>query len=172
MGCGKSEGEIKGEGAGRRTFAELRAPNRIRHIAGPVRWRAYWSPCGACVATARALVPQSALDAVAASLANGVQLDPALASSGYRLTEVQVISLSGEGLSGQLAPLLAPQFCVQIGVYRSSNQVWIVLGAPFAPRVGLTGQMLAERMLALGRREHRVRSRLTRAGGLRLARES
>ena len=76
-------------------------------------------------------MPQSALDAVAASLANGVQLDPALASSGYRLTEVQVISLSGEGLSGQLATLLARQFCAQIGmpklseigVYRSSNQV-------------------------------------------------
>jgi len=115
------------------------------------------APGGACAASAPPVVQQGALDATAARLAGGAALDAALNSTGYRMTEVQVITVSGEGLGARLEALLAQRFCAQIGnpklseagVYERGKQIWIVLAAPFAPRVGLTRQQTAGRMLTL-----------------------
>jgi uncharacterized protein YkwD len=115
------------------------------------------APGGACAATAPPVAPQGALDATASRLARGASLDAALKAAGYRMTEVQVISLAGEGLRAQLEAQLTRRFCAQIGVpefsevgvHERGNQIWIVLAAPFAPRVDLTRQQVAERMLAL-----------------------
>jgi hypothetical protein len=115
------------------------------------------APGGACATSAPPVVPQGALDAAASELARGASLDAALKSAGYRMTEVRVITVAGEGLHPQLEALLASRFCAQIGIHElsdagvhdSGSQIWIVLAAPFAPRVNLTRQQGVERMLAL-----------------------
>ena len=73
------------------------------------------------------------------------------------MTEVRVITLTGKGLRTRLETLLAGRFCTQIGaptlfevgVHEGGNQIWIVLAAPFAPKVAMTRQQIAQRMLAL-----------------------
>jgi len=115
------------------------------------------APGGACAANAPALVAQGALDAIAARLARGATLDGAVKSVGYRLTAVHVISVTGAGLHARLEALLAGNYCTQIGlptltdvgVYDGGDQLWIVLAASFAPKVAMTRQQIAARMLAL-----------------------
>lgn len=115
------------------------------------------APGGACAASAPPFVSQGALDATASRLARGASLDDALKSEGYRMTHAQVITLTGEGVRARLEALLAGQFCAQIGspklsevgVHQGGDQIWIVLAAPFAPKVGLTHQQVAARTLAL-----------------------
>jgi len=123
----------------------LRTVNRLR------------APGGACAAAAPPVVAHDALDATAARLARGESLDAALKSEGYRMSEVYVITLAGEGLHAQLEAQLAGRYCSQIGIPRLSevgvhedrNQIWIVLAAPFAPKVDMTRQQITERMLTL-----------------------
>ncbi len=127
------------------TDSVLRIVNRLR------------APRGACAATAAPVAPQAALNAAAARLARGATLNAALKSSGYRITRAQAITVSGENLRSRLEDLLAERFCAQvgaaalseIGVFETRNQLWIVLAAPFAPKVELTRGQTAERMLAL-----------------------
>ena len=115
------------------------------------------APGGACAANAPALVAQGALDAIAARLARGATLDGAVKSVGYRLTAVHVITVTGAGLHARLEALLAGNYCTQIGlptltdvgVYDGGDQLWIVLAAPFSPKVAMTRQQIAERTLAL-----------------------
>jgi uncharacterized protein YkwD len=115
------------------------------------------APGGACAAAAPLVVAHGALNATAARLARGDSLDGALKSEGYRMSEVYVITLTGEGLHAQLESLLAGRYCSQIGIPRLSevgvhedqNQIWIVLAAPFAPKVDMTRQQITERMLTL-----------------------
>lgn len=115
------------------------------------------APGAACAAAAPPLAPHDALDATASRLARGATLESALKSAGYRMTEVQVITLAGDGVHARLEELLATRFCAKIGmpqlaeagVYEHGNKIWIVLAAPFAPKVSLTRQQVAERMLAL-----------------------
>ncbi len=115
------------------------------------------APGGACAANAQPLVAQPALDSAGARLAQGSSLEAALKSAGYRATQAQVITVSGAGLHGGLEALLAKRFCAQvgkkalsdIGVFEARDQLWILLAAPFAPRLELTRQQVAERMLAL-----------------------
>ena len=112
---------------------------------------------GACADGAPALAPQAALDAAASRLGQGEALETALKAAGYRMTQAQVITVSGPGLHAGLEALLARRFCAQvgkkelseIGVYEARNQLWIVLAAPFAPRLDLTREQVAGRMLAL-----------------------
>lgn len=123
----------------------MRIVNRLRTLGG------------ACAATAPPLVRKLALDVAASHLANGTALNAALKSAGYRMTQVQVITVSGEGLGARLEPLLASRYCAQIGspklseagVHERGNQMWIVLAAPFAPKADLSREQLARRMLTL-----------------------
>lgn len=125
---------------------------------------------GVYAADALPFVLQDALSATAARLARGASLDGALKAVGYRMTQVQVVCLTGEDLHPQLESLLAGRYCTQIstpalseaGVYEEGRQMWIVLAAPFAPKVGITGQQLAERMLAL---VNEARAQPRRCGG-------
>lgn len=112
---------------------------------------------GACASTAPPLASRGALDATAARLAHGASLDAALKSEAYRATEVRVLTLSGQDLPARLEALLAQHYCTQIGsrtlsevgVYEGGNQILIVLAAPFAPKLDMTRQQLAQHMLAL-----------------------
>jgi len=115
------------------------------------------SPAGACAATAPPMTPQGTLDAAAARIAQGAELGDALRAAGYRATQAQVISVSGPGLRAQLGQRLSGRFCAQIGnaaltelgIHAARDQVWIVLAAPFAPKVDLTRAQVRERMLLL-----------------------
>ena len=116
------------------------------------------APGGACTAHAPPLVKQGALDLTASHLARGASLTAALKSAGYGATEAQVVILTGEGWREQLESLLASRFCAQLampklseaGSYESGNRIWIVLASPqLAPKLDLTRQQLAERMLRL-----------------------
>ena len=122
-----------------------RAVNRLR------------APGGACKADAPPMLARDALNDAASRLARGASISAALQSAGYRMTEAQVISVSGEGLRSRLEALLAGRFCAQvgaaklseIGVYEERGKLWIVLAAPFAPKLDLTRQQVADRMLVL-----------------------
>ena len=115
------------------------------------------APGGACQATASPLIPQTSLDSAAARLAKGDTPEAALKYAGYRATQAQVLTVKGAGMRSGLQALLAKRFCAQIGetavsdigVFEGREQVWIVLAAPFAPRLELTPQQIGERMLAL-----------------------
>ena len=115
------------------------------------------APGGACAVTASPVVAQAALDDAASRLARGASIAVALKAAGYRITEAQVITISGEGWRARLAATLGGRFCAQvgaakltdIGVFEARNQLWIVLAAPFAPKLDLTHQQVAEQMLAL-----------------------
>jgi uncharacterized protein YkwD len=125
--------------------AVVRLVNRLR------------APGGACAANAPALLARDALDAVATRLARGATLERAVKSVGYRPTDVYVITIAGAGLHSRLEALLVGRYCAQIGlptltevgVHDAGNQLWIVLAAPFAPKVAMTRQQIAERTLAL-----------------------
>ena len=127
------------------TIEVARAVNRLRAVDG------------ACAVNAPPIKPHHALDRAAAALAQGGPLEAALKAAAYRATEVRVITLSGRGLRPQLETLLAKQFCDQIGseklselgVHERGDQIWIMLAAPFAPKVGLTSAQVAERTLVL-----------------------
>ena len=115
------------------------------------------TPGGACAANASPLISSSALDLAASRAAHGSELEAALKASAYRATAAQLISISGEAVRARLQALLAGKFCAQVGdaklaelgVHETRNQLWMVLAAPFAPRLDLTRQQLADRMLAL-----------------------
>ena len=112
---------------------------------------------GACTAASPPVSARPALDAAAAAAAHGAALEASLQSAGYRATEAQIITLSGEGVRARLYGLLASRFCPQvsaprlteIGVHEDRRQLWIVLAAPFAPRLDLTRKQVADRMLEL-----------------------
>lgn len=118
------------------SYDVLRIVNRLR------------APGGACASNAPPLVSQGALDATAARLARGASQESALKSEAYRMTEVRVITVTGKGLGARLETLLAGRYCTQIGaptlfevgVHEGSDQIWIVLAAPFAPKVSMTRQ--------------------------------
>lgn len=136
---------IASRGVPAQTEDVLRIVNRLR------------GPGGACALQAPALRAHAALNAAAARMASGASPNAALKSETYRMTQVQVITLSGRGLHAQLETQLARRYCTHLGnpslteagVFEGKNQIWIVLAAPFAPRVDLTRQQMATRMLAL-----------------------
>ena len=109
------------------------------------------------MAIASPLTPQTTLDSAASRFAQGDTPAAALKSVGYRASQAQVITVKGPGLQAGLQAMLAKRFCAQIGeaavsdigVFEARDQVWIVLAAPFAPRLDLTRQQISERMLAL-----------------------
>lgn len=115
------------------------------------------APGGACAAQAAPFTHRQALDAAAQNIAGGQSLEAALKASGYRATRLQEINVVGAGKGAGLEKFLASRYCAQLampelseaGVHVSGNRVWIVLAAPFAPKVGLTREQIAERTVEL-----------------------
>ena len=128
------------------------APDDVRRIVNHLR-----APHGACAANTPPLVPRAALDAAAARVAAGATLEEALKAEAYRMSEARFITLSGTGLRERLEALLAGRYCAQIGaaglaeigVHEGHDQIWLVLAAPFAPKVALTQPQNAGRLLTL-----------------------
>ena len=126
--------------------------NDVLRIVNQIR-----APGGACNANAPALLAHAALDDAASRIARGEALAAATQAAGYRMVQAQVITVTGAGSRAALQTLLAGRFCpqigkkelTQIGVYETRKQIWIVLAAPFAPKVDLTREQTATRMLAL-----------------------
>ncbi len=112
---------------------------------------------GGCGVDLPPLAPRRELNLAASRTAEGAAVGEAIKASGYRATQAQIITLSGDSWRSRLEAVLTGRFCSvvgrkdlsDIGVYGSRNQVWIVLAAPFAPRVDLTRAQTAQRMLTL-----------------------
>ena len=114
---------------------------------------------GACAArqTPAALTRQPALERAARDLARGYTLPDSLKQSGYRASASLFISISGADSSDEAATLLEKRYCKQIlsaelaeiGIYQDARQLWIVMAAPFAPRVSLSSEAAARRVLDL-----------------------
>ncbi len=86
---------------------------------------------------------QPQLERAAAALARGAALAQSVKDAGYRATRSAYINISGSASEQQLLAMLQSRYCAQlldrglndIGVYQDERQLWIVLAAPFAPRV-------------------------------------
>ncbi len=114
---------------------------------------------GACTAAQKpaALTRQPALERAALDLARGYTLPDSLKESGYRASASLFISISGADSSEEAATVLEKQYCkrilsaelVDIGIYQDARQLWIVMAAPFAPRVSLSSEEAARRVLDL-----------------------
>ena len=104
------------------------------------------------------LKPQAALERVARDLAQGAKLQQSLQEVGYRAARSSVLSVKGEGVGAKAAEVLARQnHCstlqdaamTEAGIFQDARQVWIVMAAPFAPSVGLSGAEAGQRVLDL-----------------------
>ena len=104
------------------------------------------------------LKPQAVLERVARELSRGDELQHSLKAAGYRAARSSALWFNGDGVGAQVAGMLANQrYCEQlhdaavteVGVYQDARQVWIVMAAPFAPLVGLSGQAAGQRVLDL-----------------------
>lgn len=112
---------------------------------------------GACATSAPPLHNQPVLDRAAQRIADGHRIETALQAAGYRATRAQVLRLEGPALRLQLPSFLAQHHCAQVGAadvselgfHAKGDRWWIVLAAPFAPRVDLNAAQVRERMLAL-----------------------
>jgi uncharacterized protein YkwD len=114
---------------------------------------------GACMVAQRPapLTRQPALEHAAAGLARGQSLRDSLKAAGYRATASRFISIIGAGAGGIAFAQLERKYCpglldgtlVDAGVYYDARQLWIVLAAPFAPRVALSQEAAGQRVLEL-----------------------
>jgi uncharacterized protein YkwD len=104
------------------------------------------------------LQPQAALERVARDLARGDNLQRSLNAAGYRATRSTALSIKGDGVGAHAAGMLAKQSScerlqdaamTEVGIYLDARQVWIVMAAPFAPSVGMSGQAAGQRVLDL-----------------------
>jgi uncharacterized protein YkwD len=104
------------------------------------------------------LMPQAALERVAADLARGGQLQQSLNAAGYRSTRSSALNIRGDGVGAQAAAMLSNQsYCpklqdpvmAEIGIYLDARELWVVMAAPFAPSVGVSAQAAGQRVLDL-----------------------
>lgn len=103
------------------------------------------------------LAPQPALEQAARALAGGKSLQDGLKDAGYRATRSVLIKLVGTGAPERILAKLGQDFCAQltaaaysdVGIHQDAHQVWIVMAAPFAPRVEDSGGTVAQKLLAL-----------------------
>ena len=114
---------------------------------------------GGCVARQKQLplIREPKLERVAAALARGGKLPESLRAAGYRDTRFLYFSIRGDDVGRMAVPLLEKKYCEQlqdgalidVGVYQDPRQLWIVMAAPFAPRVALSPEAAARRVLDL-----------------------
>ena len=127
---------------------------------------------GACMVAQKAapLARQPALERAALGLARGRSLRDSVRESGYRATASRFISITGAGTGGRAVAVLERKYCeplldgalVDIGIYQDGRQLWIVMAAPFAPRVALSQEVAAQRVLEL---VNNARTEPRRCGG-------
>jgi len=111
------------------------------------------------------LKPQAALERAAKELARGNKLEPSLNEVGYRASRSKALQIRGEGVGANAAEVLAGQsYCgilqdpamTEAGLYVEARQLWLVLAAPFAPAVPVSGPVAGQRVLALVNRARSV----------------
>ena len=104
------------------------------------------------------LLRSAALERAAREMARGETLQNSLNRAGYRSTRSRALTATGEGVAEQAIAVLAQnRYCPQltdaglteVGIYRDARLVWIVMAAPFAPSVGVSGKMAGQRVLEL-----------------------
>ncbi len=104
------------------------------------------------------LLPRAALERAAREMARGETLQNSLNRAGYRSTRSRALTATGEGVAEQAIAVLARnRYCPQltdaglteVGIYRDARLVWIVMAAPFAPSVGVSGEIAGQRVLDL-----------------------
>lgn len=101
---------------------------------------------------------KAALERVARDLARGETLEQSLSRARYRATRSSSFSITGDGVGAQAARILARRsYCprlldpamIEVGVYLDARQIWVVMAAPFAPSVGMSGEAAEQRVLDL-----------------------
>jgi uncharacterized protein YkwD len=112
---------------------------------------------GACMVAQKPppLTRQPALERAALGLSRGQSLRDSVRESGYRATASRFISITGAG--GRAVAVLERKYCEQlldgalidVGIHQDARQLWIVMAAPFAPRVALSQEVAAQRVLEL-----------------------
>jgi uncharacterized protein YkwD len=113
-----------------------------------------------CARTAglRALGVKPQLERAAALLAQGKPLDESVKEAGYRAARSAYIHISGGGSREQILDLLQTgRYCAQlqdaesadIGIYQDVRQLWILMAAPFAPKVEASQEAAGQAILAL-----------------------
>jgi uncharacterized protein YkwD len=113
--------------------------------------------CDAQPGAALPLRHNARLDALASRLAQGADQRSAALGAGYRAASLLVISVTQVAASGDVAPILARQFCRQlldptlseIGSWRRDSDVWLAIAAPLAPPAAADLEPIAARVLQL-----------------------
>jgi uncharacterized protein YkwD len=113
--------------------------------------------CDAQPGGAAPLRHDARLDALAGKLAAGADQRSAALEAGYRAASLLVISVTQAPAGGDVAPILARQFCRQlldpalreVGSYRRENDLWLAIAAPLAAPAARDLQRIAARVLQL-----------------------
>lgn len=104
------------------------------------------------------LLPRAALERAAREMARGDNLQNSLNRAGYRSTRSSALTVTGDGVGKQAIAVLARnRYCPQltdaglteVGIYQDARVVWIVMAAPFSPRVGVSAETAGQRVLEL-----------------------
>jgi uncharacterized protein YkwD len=125
---------------------ELDAVNRVRAQG-----------CFAQAGSAAPLRHNARLDVVASKLSTGTDQRTATLGAGYRAASLLVISVTQVPASGDVAAILARQFCRQlldpalseVGSYRRDTNLWLVIAAPLAAPAAGDLSRIAARVLQL-----------------------
>jgi uncharacterized protein YkwD len=121
-----------------------------------------------------ALVLQSALSTAAQHLQRGNNLTKALERAAYRADKSAMIRLRGKLNSKSLAQLLKDNYCdtlrekdfVDVGIYSSEREVWLLLAKPFTPPKAQDAANVARQVVKL---VNAARAKPRRCGGERFA---
>jgi len=126
--------------------------------------------CGKHAPIAQLLRRNESLDRTAALVAEGEELLPAAAASGYRARTSAVIQVSASG--NDLAQLLEGSFCEiiadpdwqDLGIFSDNNVTWLVFAAPFPLDAGSDARASLTRLVELA---NEARARPRRCGRAR-----
>lgn len=105
------------------------------------------------------------LERAAAALSEGGELGQALKGAGYRASRSAFIAVSGAPSEAQVVSIAQRDYCAQvadgnfadIGVHRGRARTFIVLAAPFAPRVAASPEAAGREVLGLVNEARRSR---------------
>ena len=113
--------------------------------------------CGELSAVVWPLRARMQLDEAARRIAHGDKLETATSGSGYRAKKSASIHIRTTKGDDGVAQMLAQRFCGivadstlhEIGVFRRSEETWMVLAAPFAPPAPDDAPAVSHRVLEL-----------------------
>jgi uncharacterized protein YkwD len=117
---------------------------------------------------------QTSLSNAAQNLQRGANLTKALERASYRADKSAMIRLRGKLSSNSLAQLLKDNYCdtlrekdfVEVGIYSSEREVWILLAKPFTPPKAQDAASVARQVLQL---VNAARAKPRRCGSERFA---